>query len=92
MPTKIYKRKYKAVLHRAKGNSTVVISERFFQSIHRAISRGAELAILEGMPGDVLEISSSNFGYLVATVKLSVNAKSLSNLKIEFHVSLLQEK
>ncbi len=48
------------------------------------MTRGVELALLDGEPGDVLEISSSNFGYAIATIKLGVSTKGLTNIKIEF--------
>lgn len=84
MKAVIYKRPIAATLHRASGKSTVEIWVRRYSSVTRAITRGVELMLLEGEPGDVLEISSSNFGYQIATVKLRVNAQSLRDLKIDF--------
>ena len=86
MQDKIFKRAIKVTLHRRKGNSTEVIWTRFFAKVTTALRRGVELAFLDGEPGDVLELSSSNFGYVIATVKLGVNSKGLSNIKIEFQV------
>ena len=60
---------------------------RFFTSVTNAVTRGVELAILTGEPGDILEISHSNFGFLIATVKLKVNAKNFTNLNIQFHLA-----
>lgn len=84
MQDKIYKRAIKATLHRNKGRSTAIVWERFFSSVTKAMTRGVELALLDGEPGDVLEITSSNFGYAIATVKLGVSTKGLTNIKIEF--------
>jgi hypothetical protein len=74
-----------ATLHRRRGNSTEVVWIRFYTKLSKALARGVELALLTGQPGDVLEISSSNFGYDIATVKLSVNAKHLSQMQIVLH-------
>jgi hypothetical protein len=82
---KVYKRPIKATLHRRKGNSTITVWVRYYHSIASAISRGVELAILKGQPGDVLELSSSNYGYLIADVKLKVGSSGLSNMEIKFH-------
>lgn len=84
MQEKIYKRAFKVVLHRKSGNSTVVVWTRFFNKVSASLSRGVELAVLTGQPGDVLEISSSNYGYAIATVKLGVSTKGMINIKIEF--------
>lgn len=83
---KIYKRKIKAVLHRKKGRSTVEIWTRYYGKVHTAVIRASELAILTGEPGDCVEISSSNFGYPIATVKLTFNAKGFISLHTEFLV------
>lgn len=84
---KHYKRPFKAVLHRRSGKSTTVVFTRFYSKVASALSRGLTLALLEGQPGDVLEVSSSNFGYLIATLKLKVGSTNLTNVGIEFHVA-----
>ena len=86
MQEKIYKKEIRATLHRSSGKSSELLWTRFFNKVTTALSRGVELAVLTGQPGDVLEISSSNFGYLIATVRLTVNTKGLSSIKIEFQV------
>lgn len=84
---KFYKRQFRASLHRKMGNSTEVISVRYFSKLSKALSRGVELAILDGQPGDVLEITSSNFDYLIATVKLKVSISGKDSLDIKFHMA-----
>lgn len=86
MNNKFYKRSFCCKLHRLTENSSKVIWTRYFNSLAKCISRGTELSILTGQPGDVLEITSSNFGYLVATIKLKVGATSISDLNIKFYL------
>lgn len=86
MLEKIYKREYKVVLHRRRGNSTEEIWVKFFSSISNCIRRGSELAVLTGQPGDVLEITHSNFGFLIATIKLKQGTTSFADMSIKFHL------
>lgn len=88
MAKKVPKRPVCVRLQRSTGHiADVVIWTRYYSSVTNALRRGVELAILTGYPGDALEVSSSVFGFLIATIKLTVNAKSIANLKIEFHVA-----
>lgn len=82
----IYKRPICGTLHRKSGNSTEVISKRFFANLNSALSKGVNLILLEAEPGDVFELSSSNYGYLIATLVVKVGSKGLSSMKIEFHI------
>lgn len=84
---KLYKRGIRAVLHRRVGNSTIEIFVRYFSKLSSAMSRGVTMAIFEGQPGDVLEVSSSNFGYLIATLKMKVGSKNLATMEIKFHMA-----
>lgn len=84
MLEKVFKRPFRMTLHRKSGKSTEVIWSRLFSKISTAMPRGIELALLNDEPGDVLELTSSNFGYAIATVKLGVSTKGLTNIKIEF--------
>lgn len=86
---KTHKRPIKATLHRKKGNSTKVVWERYYGSIASAMKRGVELTILEGQPGDVLELTHSNFEFLIATLKLKVGSKNLQSMEIKFHIENL---
>lgn len=83
--SKGYKRAIRATLHRRKGNSTTAVFSRFFANVTSALSRGVALAIEGGQPGDVLELTSSNFDYLIATLALKVGSKGLSTMDIKFH-------
>lgn len=40
-----------------------------------AMRRGAELLILTGQPGDVIQISHAEFGFEIAVIKLHVGGK-----------------
>lgn len=86
MMDKVYKRAIRATLHRASGKSTEVIFTRFYSKVATALSKGVFYAILEGQPGDVLELTSSNYGYLIATLALRVGSKGFSTMRVEFHV------
>jgi len=86
MKQAVYKRAIAVTLHRRTGKSTKVIWVRYFNRVTTAIPRGVELALLSGQPGDVLEFTSSNYGYLIATIKLNVGAKGLDSLNIDFAV------
>lgn len=86
-PQKYYKRKIAATLHRRKGKSTEVIWVRYYTKVSKAVLKASELAILTGEPGDVVEITSSNFGYPIATVKLTFNKKGLIDLRTEYCVA-----
>jgi hypothetical protein len=90
----VYKRLVKAVLHRltTDGNSSTIISTRFFTSTQTAIRRGTELAVMEGEPGDVLEISHSNLEYLIATIKLKAGKTHFADMQIEFHLNKFDKK
>lgn len=46
---------------------------RRYSRITTALPRAVQLALLEGQPGDVVEFAHSDFGFQIATVKLSVN-------------------
>ena len=83
---KTYKRAFRAVLHRRKGNSTEEIFTRYYETVTSALTRGVNYAILRGEPGDVLEITSSNFEYEIATLKIKVGSKGLSSMDIKFHI------
>lgn len=83
---KIYKRPICVTLNRLGKESSIYLWSRYFSNIENAITRGVMLALLTGEPGDVLEITSSNYGYLIATIKLKVNAKSVADLQVKFHV------
>lgn len=87
---KEHKRAIRATLHRLKGKSSVVIWERYYASISSALKRGVELAILEGQPGDVLELTHSNFDFLIATLKLKVSSNNLASMDIKFHIENLK--
>ena len=87
MLEKVYKREYRVVLHRKSGNSTEEIWTKFFSSVSNCIRRGSELAVLTGQPGDVLEITHSNFGFLIATIKLKVGITSFADMSIKFHLN-----
>jgi hypothetical protein len=78
---KHHKRPILAQLHRGKE----LVWSRYYVKISTAIPRAVGLAILEGQPGDVVEFSNSNFGFLIATCKLSVTGK----LSIEIHKDLI---
>jgi hypothetical protein len=86
MAKKMPKRPIVAKLHRSMNHTTEVMWIRYYSNATNAIRRGVELAILTGHPGDTLEVSSSHFGYLIATVKLTVGANSLVNLEVKFDV------
>ena len=83
---KVHKRPIRATLHRVKGNGVTVVWARYCASISSALKRGVELAILSGHPKDVLELSHSNFGFLIATLKLKVGSKNLTSMDIKFHI------
>lgn len=80
---KIYKRKFRVDLER---NNKIVWS-RFFSSVTTAITRGVELALWECEPKDVFVVSHANHDFVVATVKMKVNARSLRDLSIQFQLS-----
>lgn len=83
---KIYKRAFRATLHRKIGGSTETVFVRYFSKVATALSRGLTLSIMEGEPGDVLEVTSSNFDYLIATMRLKVGSKNMATVDIKFHV------
>ena len=87
MAKKVPKRPITVKLHRLMNHSTEVMWTRYYATATNAIRRGVELAILTGHPGDVLEVSSSHFGFLIATVKLAVGANNLVDLQVKFHVT-----
>lgn len=66
-----------ATLHRKVNGSgaTQELWKRHYSRITRAIPRAVEIALLTGQPGDVVEFSSNDFGYQIATVRLSVGGK-----------------
>lgn len=80
---KTYKRPILAQFHR----KNEVLWTRTYNRISTAIPRSVELAILEGQPGDVVEFSNANFGFQIATVKLSVTGK----IDIKFSRELVPE-
>lgn len=86
----MYKRPVKATLHRFKNgkHSTEVVWVRFYNSITACLSKGVALAVQTGEPGDVLELSSSNHGYAIATLKVKLGSKGLTTMDIEFHISV----
>lgn len=92
MAAKQYKRNIRATLHRASGNSTEVIWVKYYSNISNAIRRAVELSIFTGQPGDVLEFTSSNFDYLIATIKLKVGVSVFANMDIEFHIGKKSKK
>lgn len=81
---KIYKRNIVMTIHRVRGRSTEEIDRRYYNSITNALTKGVGYALQFAYPGDILEFSSSNFGYLIATIKIKVGAASLSDLSIVF--------
>lgn len=93
MKQRIFKRPIRAVLHRStgKGKSTIAIWTRYYSSVASCLSKGVSLAILDGQPGDVLELSSYNFGYAIATLKLKVGSRGLSSMDIQFLITKDQD-
>jgi len=85
--TKVYKRTITATLHRLCGNSTKIIFVRRYANVTNAIKKGIELFIFSGHPGDVLEISHSNFGFQIATVKTKVGSSKISDMQIKFYLN-----
>ena len=64
-----------------------VIWTRYYTNMVKAVSRGVELSMTDGEPGHVLEFSSSNFGYLIASLKLRIGTHAFNSMQIEFAVS-----
>ena len=70
------KRPTLATLHRKGWHEfTDVVWNRHYSATTRAIHRAVELALLSGMPGDVVEFSHADYGFQIATVKLLVGGR-----------------
>lgn len=88
MKQKYYKRQIRARLHRLQpgSNASVEIWTRYYNTVTSALSRGVMYALMTGEPGDVLELSSANHDYPIATLKIKVGSKSLSTMVIDFQL------
>ena len=86
--TKFYKRQIRATLHRLQPGTkaSAEVWTRYYETVTSALSRGVNLALLTGEPGDVLELSSSNYGYQIATLKIKVGSKNLASMVIDFQI------
>ena len=70
------KRPILAELHRKGWHpATDTVWVRHYSAISRAIPRAVELALLAGVPGDVVEFSHAEHGFQIATVKLMVGGR-----------------
>lgn len=84
------KRPILAILHRKVSYGTMVIWTRHYARLDRAIPRAVQLAMLDGQPGDVIEFAHAEFGFQIATLKLSVG-KNASNIELKISKDILPE-
>ena len=70
-------RKFQGIIHRASQQSDDRKRNlvRHYATIENAFSRMYDFMIRNGYVGDVIEICSTDFGYQVGTIKMSVKGR-----------------
>lgn len=66
------KRLLVAQFHR---NNQPILAKRYFNRVDTAIPRCVQLVLLDGEPGDTIQISSSEFGYWIADIRVRAGGK-----------------
>lgn len=89
---KEYKRKIRACLHRPKGKSTIVLWTKYYSKIENAVMKAPAWVMFFAEPGDVIEITSSNFDYPIATIKFKAGSTTMSNMETIYHIGVESEK
>ncbi len=89
---KEYKRRIRACLHRPCGKTTTVVWTKYFSKLENAIFKAPMGVMFIAEPGDVIEITSSNFDYLIATIKFKVGKTTIANTETVYHIGAESEK
>lgn len=89
---KEYKRKIRAQLLRHKGSKiSLVLWTRYYSKLENAVAKAPGWVMFFAQPGDVIEITSSNFDYPIATIKFKVGKSNISNMETVYHVGASAE-
>jgi hypothetical protein len=89
---KEYKRRIRVCLHRTTTKENIVIWTKYYSKLENALMKAPVSVVFFAQPGDVLEITSSNFDYLIATIKFKVGKTSIANMETMYHIGAEEEK
>lgn len=89
---KEYKRRVRACLHRPKGKSTIVLWTKYYSKLENAVFKSPLSVMFMAQPGDVIELTSSNFDYPIATIKFKVGTTTIANMETVYHIGAESEK
>jgi hypothetical protein len=83
---KEYKRRIRASLHRPAGKTTTVVWTKYYSKLENAMMKSPASVMFFAQPGDIIEVTSSNFDYLIATIKFKVGVSSIANTETVYHI------